>query len=106
MDMRHFRRDLDKSSPVFELREDYVRKIKELNRAGLSRTPWSYSCYLSGEPILDEARFAYRRIPGLASELRQPFKEENSSLLQLSARNESRPRAILRRLSELLARSK
>jgi hypothetical protein len=103
-DMRYFRKYLGKHSAVFVLREEYLGKVKAFNRNGLSRIPWSYNYYLSGETILDEARIAYRTVPEHSDEFCLPFNESNSLLLARTTRSRHRGRGVLHRFTSLFSR--
>jgi len=98
-DMRYFRKALESDSPVFGMREEYLREVKACDPYKLSRGPWSYDYYYSGERILEEARFAYREgTPEVRERFQQPFGQTNSALLSGVG---NRPRGGVRILNNL-----
>jgi hypothetical protein len=61
-------------SPVlFELREWYIARCKELGQDTLSKIPCVYSMFSNGERILDEHRLLYRRLIDLMNYFPEPF---------------------------------
>lgn len=94
-DLRYFRKYLDASNPVFELRDEYIRKVKAQDPLKLCRIPWTYSYFQSGEYILDETRFAYRDTPQLMRDCGEPFTQSNSVLLARAGRANRRTRRFV-----------
>ncbi len=83
------------SSPdnaVYEVRDVYSKDLERFNQAAISKIPWSYSTYLSGEKISKEVRAAYRRTPELMERFQQPFEYSNAQLVCiLPIESEGRP---------------
>jgi hypothetical protein len=79
-DVYYFRKHLPRDSPVFELRDQYVQQIKELDADGHSRIPWTYEFYHSGERISADVRHGYRELPQLSMEFGDPFAQSNSAI--------------------------
>jgi hypothetical protein len=84
-DLYYFKKYLDISSPVFAMRQKYLRDVDVLNTDGQSQVPWSYDYYLSGDLIATEVRNSYRSLPVLADMFPQPFGESDSALSSAEA---------------------
>jgi hypothetical protein len=85
-DIYFFRRYLKADSPIFTMREEYLREVKGFDTTGLSRSSWSYGRFLSGEPIAFEARYAYRHNGQLVSMFPKPFNESSSNFFSALGR--------------------
>lgn len=77
-DLYYLQKHLPRGHSVFQMRDEYVRRINTLDAAGHSRIPWSYDFYSSGERIAPEVRRAYRDLPELQSKFFSPFAESNA----------------------------
>ena len=69
---------LDDSNQGFhELYDDYAKAHAANNADNISKTPWSYAAYHSGEEILREVRDKYRHDWDLMFSLEDPFEKSN-----------------------------
>ncbi len=85
-DLYFLKRFLDSSSPVFKLRDEYLRALDSFGERDFTKLPWSYGHFLSGDPISSETRFVYRNNPHLVQSLPEPFTESASRIYsQLAA---------------------
>ncbi len=82
-DLLYFQKQLPADSPVFPMRQEYVRRMTALDAAGHSRFPWSYGFFRSGDSVAPEVRRAYRDLPGLACKFVDPFGESNATMNSL-----------------------
>ena len=68
----------DKRNAGFaELYADYAKVHQEMDRDGISQTPWSYDTYHSGEKISRTIREAYRKNWELMNSQDDPFGQSN-----------------------------
>jgi hypothetical protein len=73
----------DKSEYIYTLRNAYIEKLKQNDFHEMSRRPWSYGYYRSGEKIEKEIRRLYRDKMEMFKEyLVDPFDESNDSIRQ------------------------
>lgn len=85
-DLFYFQKHLPKSNPIFGLRDEYARRVADLDTGGHSRMPWSYDFYHSGERITQEVRNAYRSLPELAANFSNPFLKSNAAMSSMEAK--------------------
>lgn len=60
-----------------KLYKEYSAVHENNNLDSISKTPWSYACYNSGEKIDDEIRKAYRTNYDLMFSIENPFEQSN-----------------------------
>lgn len=63
--------------PFKKLYKEYSELHEANNRDGISKMPWSYSSYKSGEKIDDQIRFAYRKDYDVMFSIEDPFEFNN-----------------------------
>ena len=71
--------------PFRELYEEYSKVHEEFNKNGISKTPWSYGCYESGEKIDDRLRAKYRKNYDVMFSTENPFALSNAHFEKLLA---------------------
>ena len=72
---------LDETNQGFrKLYAEYAAEHAENDRDGISRTPWSYTCYESGERIETEVRHLYRENWDLMYSMENPFALSNGAI--------------------------
>lgn len=64
--------------PFKELYEEYSKIHDKYNEDGISKIPWSYSCYESGEKIKDSLRIKYRSNYDVMFSTENPFALNNA----------------------------
>lgn len=75
---------LPKEGELFlELYEEYGKRHDENNMDGISKTPWSYANYHSGEQIDDRVRRAYRYNEEVKALYEDPFARSNEEYIRL-----------------------
>lgn len=86
MDYEYFQKHFGKGTILCSLREEYIAGLSVADVGGLSRTPWSYGHFHSGEPIANEVRDLFRRGSVLNRLCPNPFAESNASLFWADGR--------------------
>lgn len=66
--------------PFRELYAEYSEQHEKNNNDGVSKTPWSYSCYYSGEAIDDNLRAKYRSNYDVMFSTEDPFAMSNKQM--------------------------
>ncbi len=61
---------------LFDLRDWYLARCRELGQEEFGRLPWAFGCYDDGEPVRDEERRFYRRREDLQIAFPDPFLTE------------------------------
>ena len=90
---------MDESGKGFQtLYTEYERAHAEADRDHISRTPWSYAAYHSGEPVSDSVRQRYRQDWDLMFAVEDPFAQSNAWFERAlgNAEKASRPTLINR----------
>lgn len=68
--------------------------LHEANNAdGISKTPWSYSSFLSGEEILPEVRLLYRYDPDILRAQENPYQRSNAYFQRMGKRQQQAKQA-------------
>lgn len=95
-DMYYLKKYLPADSPVFSLREQYIRRIQAFDPGGYAGRPWSYGAFHSGEPISADVRSLYRNNAALAAAIGNPFTSSTIELYSVLGRisQQSRGAAI------------
>lgn len=82
---------LPKNEKVFhELYKDYSQKHDLNDSDKISKTPWSYGFYQSGEKIKDKVRWKYRLSNELMNLTDNPFKKSNSFYINYKIEGKNR----------------
>lgn len=69
--------------PFRELVAEYAQKHDANDADNISKTPWSYSHYYSGEKINDDLRLLYRKNYDLMFSIEDPFALSNQEMTRL-----------------------
>lgn len=67
----------NKEALEFQIRNEYIEDLKEAKHGELGNYKWSYSCFNSGEKILNEVRQVYRKRKFFLWVEKNPFEYSN-----------------------------
>lgn len=71
----------DRNSPIYELRESYLKTLDAFGQKGLGKLPWSFATYSNGERIPDSHRKTFRSRRDFQDYYREPFDAEGDHSL-------------------------
>ena len=69
--------------PFRKLYREYSKLHEKNNEDGVSKTPWSYSQYYSGEKIDDNLRVEYRKNNDVMFSIDDPFALSNKKMKKM-----------------------
>jgi hypothetical protein len=71
----------DKTHGIYQIKDMYIKELKQAGQEALSNEPWSYDYFVNGEKITSKSRNRYRHSTRLQKEFSNPFKQSNASFL-------------------------
>ena len=96
---------LPKGDHVFRrLYSDYEKLHKKSDGDGVSKTPWSYGSFFSGEPIENEVRIKYREHYYSPDNDLNPFGQSNADILRapIKTGKKENPVGIIKRVYRVI----